>query len=219
MSRRNLIPLAILAALVVLTGIVAVVGATTAPSAETITVQNASTRTFGTPTGSVSFRASLTLMGSGPTGQPVSQQEILSYSAPLHRIDLYVVTAPGTIRRIAEAHGAAATCALNVFSSFVGGSTAWAATGDGNYTRTESLADYTSRVPNLSSPTCATETSPIHGQVNEQALVGSDYLVKVHLTFVVPSQTFHGRPVPAGQSGQQLEMLRIGNTPIRASGP
>jgi hypothetical protein len=216
MSRRNLIPLAILAALVVLTAGFAVAGARSAPSAETVTVQNASTRTFGTPTGSVSFLANVTNTASNPSGRgTVSQQRIIQYAAPMNRIVVFEVTSSGTTQPLGEIRGPAASCALKTFSSIVGGSTAWAAAGGGHYTRTESLAEYSARVPNTSSTTCAPQPSLVHGQVAERALVKSDYLVAVSLTVVVPAQTLNGRATPHVVEGEQLMMIRIGNTPVR----
>jgi hypothetical protein len=215
MSRRNLIPLAILAVLVVLTAVIAVVGATSAPSAETVTVQNASTRTFGTPTGSVSFRANLTNRASSPTGPgTVSQQRIIDYVAPMNRIVVYLVTSSGTTQPLGEIRGSGVSCVLSAFSSLVGGSTAWAATGGGNYTRSESLAEYSARVPSTGGTTCAPQPSPVHGEVTEHALVKSDYLVAVRLTVVVPSQTVNGRPAAHAVEGEDLVMTRIGNMPV-----
>jgi hypothetical protein len=54
--------------------------------------------------------------------------------------------------------------------------------------------------------------------VTERALVKSDYLVVVRLTVAVPPQTLNGRPVPHGVQGEQLGMIRIGNTPVRTLG-
>jgi hypothetical protein len=216
MSRRNLIPLAILAVLAVLTAVFAVAGAAAAPSAETLTVQNASTRTFGTPTGSVSFRANLTNEAANPTGGgTVSQQRSIDYAAPTNRIVVYEVTRSGTIQPLGEIRGPGVSCVLSAFSSIVGGSTAWAATGGGQYTRTESLADYSARVPATGGTTCAPQPSPVHGQVNEHAVVKSDYLISVRLTVVVPQQTVNGRQVPHAEEGEHLQMTRIGNTPVR----
>jgi hypothetical protein len=217
MSRRNLIPLAILAALVALTVGFAVVGATAAPSTETVTVQNASTRTFGTPTGSVSFLANLTNLASNPTGRgTLSQQRIIEYAASMNRIVVYQTTSSGATQPVGELRGPGVSCVLSAYSSIVGGSKAWAATGNGNYTRTESLADYSARVPNTAGTTCAPEPSPVHGQVTEHALVKSDYLVAVRLTVVVPPQTLsNGRPAAHGVEGEQLVMIQIGDTPVR----
>jgi hypothetical protein len=216
MSRRNLIPLAVLAALVVLTAVFAVVGAASAPSAETVSVQNASTRTFGSPTGSVSFLANLTNLASSPTGHgTVSQQRILQYAEPMNRIVVYQVTSSGTTQPLGAIHGSRVSCTLSLFASLVGGPTAWAATGGGNYTRTESLADYSARVPNTAGTTCAPEPSPVHGQVTEHALVKSDYLIAVRLSVVVPPQTLNGRPIPHGMESEQLVMIQIGKTPVR----
>jgi hypothetical protein len=215
MSRRNLIPLAVLAVLVVLTAGFAVAGARAAPSPETIAVQNASTRTFGTPTGSVSFRANLTNRASSPTGPgTVSQKRIIEYAAPMNRIVVFLVTGSGTTQPIGEIRGPEVSCVLSAFSSLVGGSEAWAATGGGNYTRTESLAEYSARVPSTSGTTCAPQPSPVHGEVTEHALVKSDYLVAVHLTVVVPAQTVNGRPAAHGVEGEDLVMTRIGDTPV-----
>jgi hypothetical protein len=216
MSRRNLIPLAVLAVLVVLTAGFAVAGARSAPSAETVTVQNASTRTFGTPTGSVSFRAILTNRAPNPTGPGTeSEQRFIEYLTPMNRIVVYLVTKSGTTQPLGEIRGSGVSCVLSAFSSIVGGSTAWAATGSGNYTRTESLADYSARVPSTGGTTCAPQPSPVHGEVSEHAVVKSDYLVAVHLTVAVPSQTVNGRPVAHAVEGEDLVMTRIGDTPVR----
>jgi hypothetical protein len=220
MSRRNFIPLAILAVLVVLTAVFAVVGATSAPSAETITVQNASTRTFGTPTGSVSFVANLTNRASNPTGRgTLSQERKIEYIAPMNRIVVSQVTRSGTTQPLGEIRGSGVSCVLSAFSSIVGGSTAWAATGGGNYTRTETLAEYSARVPATGGTTCTPQPSPVQGQVSEHALVKSDYLVAVHLTVAVPPQTVDGRPVAHGVEGEDLVMTRIGDTPVATLAP
>jgi hypothetical protein len=214
-----LIPLAILAALVVLTAVFAVVGATSAPSAETVTVQNASTRTFGTPIGSVSFLANLTNQASSPIGSgTISQQRVIQYAAPMNRIVVYQVTSSGTTQPLGEIRGPGASCVLSAFSSTVGGSTPWAATGGGTYTRTETLAEYSARVPSTAGTTCAPRPSAVHGHVAERALVKSDYLVAVHLTVVVPPQTLNGRPSPHVVEGEQLAMIKIGDTPVRTLG-
>jgi hypothetical protein len=218
MPRRNLIPLTILACLAVLTAVFAVLGATASPSAETVTVQNASAKTFGAPTGSVSFLAELTNSAtSSATGRgTVSQQRILDYAAPMSRIVVYETTSSGSTQPLGVLHEPSVSCVLKAFSSIVGGSTAWAATGGGNYTRTETLAQYSARVPNTGATTCTPQPSPVHGQVTERALVKSDYLVAVRLTVTVPPQTLsNGRATAHGVEGEQLVMIQIGNTRVR----
>ncbi len=83
MPRRNLIPLVLLAVLGLGALAFAVLGASSAPSGATLTVQNASTRTFGSPTGSTSFAMDLvnTIAASGSTGT-VSQVRQIDYRPP-----------------------------------------------------------------------------------------------------------------------------------------
>ncbi len=215
MSRRTLIPLSLLAILVVLAAVFAVIGASSSPSAETVTVQNASTRTFGTPTGSVSFLAGLTDTASGPSvPRGASQQRIIQYAAPMNRIAVYQVTSSGSTQPLGVVHGTSVSCALSSFSTIVGGSTAWAAAGGGNYTRSESLADFSARVPDTSSRTCESQQSRTQGQVTERALVKSDYLVALRVTIVVRVQS-QGRSAGPIVQGQQLVMIQIGKTPVR----
>jgi hypothetical protein len=216
MSRRTLIPLALLGVLVVLTAVFAVVGATSSPSAETLAVQNASTRTFGTPTGSVSFLADLTNTvdsGSSRTGT-LSQQRIIQYVAP-DRMAVYEVTSKGA-QPIAVLRQPSVSCVVSAYSAIVGGSTAWAASGHGEYVRTESLADYSARVPQTGRTTCEPMPSAVHGQVSERALVRSGYLVAVRLIVVVPPQTLsNGSQAQHGVEGQELAMVQIGTTRVR----
>jgi hypothetical protein len=213
--RRNLIPLAILAVLAVLTAVFAVVGATAAPSAETVTVQNASARTFGTPTGSVPFVAALTnTLASGPNGRTQSQERVLRYTPP-DRMAVLQLTNAG-LQPLGVLPPQGASCILSAFSSIVGGTTPWAAKGDGTYTRTETLADYSARVPTGGTTTCQPQPAAVHGQVSERALVRSGYLIDVRLTVVVPPQSLsNGRPAAAGVEGEQLAMSEIGNTRVR----
>jgi hypothetical protein len=146
----------------------------------------------------------------------VSQQRILRYAAPMNRIAVYQPTSSGNSQPLGVVQGASVSCALSSFSTLVGGSTAWAAAGGGSYTRTESLAEFSARVPDTMSPTCAPQQSRTDGQVSERALVKSDYLVAVGVTIVVhvgASKT--GGPAGRIVQGQELEMIEIGNTPVR----
>ena len=83
MPRRNLIPFVLLAVLSIGALGFAVLGASSAPSGATLTVQNASVRTFGTPTGSTSFAVdvvnSVTASGSRSASTLIRQ---VDYDAP-----------------------------------------------------------------------------------------------------------------------------------------
>ena len=88
---------------------------------------------------------------------------------------------------------AAITCALSSYTAVVGGRTPWTPSGDA-YTRTESLASYTARVPTVTG-SVRTASVHVHGQVHEKADVRSGYLVGIRLTVVVPPQTLsNGSP-------------------------
>lgn len=217
MSRHHLVPLGLLTILGVLTAVFAVVGASSAPSAETLTVQNGSTRTFGSPTGSVSFLTTLTVTA-GTVADPAAESEsrLLQYSSSAEQIAVYQLTSSGAqpLTVVRQPH---VTCDLSAYTSIVGGSTPWTGSGKGTYTRTESLADYSSRVPATGITTCAPRPSPVHGQVHEKAVVRGDYLVAVGVTVVVPPQNLsNGRPAAHGVEGEQLVMIKIGNTSVKS---
>ncbi len=167
MPRRNLIPLALLAVLALLTILFAVLGASSAPSGATLAVQNASGKTFGSPTGSTSFVMDLvdTVSAGAGTGT-LSQVRQIDYVPP-NRMVVYQVGS--TVRRLAVLDQAAITCTLSAYTTLVGGSTPWTASGDA-YTRTESLADYSARVPQVTPTSCAPRPAAVHGQVQEKAV-------------------------------------------------
>lgn len=217
MSRRHLIPLGLLAVLGVLTAVFAVVGASGAPSAETLTVQNGSTRTFGSPTGAVSFLSDLTnSVGSGTRASTVSQSRLIQYSAPLQQLVVFEVTSRGA-QPIEVLHQPHVSCVLSAYTSIVGGSTPWTGSGHGTYTRTESLADYSARVPITGRSTCAPQQSVAHGEVSEKAVVRGGYLVAVGLTASIPPQTLsNGRPTGHVVQGEQLVMIKIGDTSVKS---
>jgi len=215
--RRNLIPLALLAVLALATAGFAVLGASSAPSGATVTVQNASTETFGSPTGSTSFAMDLvsTLSAGAGTGT-IAQVRLIAYVPPA-RMAVYQVSAR-TTRPLAVLDPAAITCALSAYTAIVGGATPWTPS-DGAYIRTESLADYSSRVPRSSGATCTPQTADVHGQVLERAVVRADYLVSVRLTVVVPPQRLsNGTEAAHGAEGEALVLLRINGTPTSKLG-
>jgi hypothetical protein len=215
--RRNLIPFALLTVLALATLGFAVLGASSAPSAATLTVQNASTETFGSPTGSTSFAMDLvgTLSAGAGTGT-ITQVRLVAYVPPWH-MAVYQVGARST-RLLAVLDQTAITCALSAYTSIVGGTTAWTANGSG-YTRTETLAAYSARVPRTTGTSCEPHPTSVHGQVLEKAIVRSGYLVGVRLTVVVPPQKLsNGTEAAHGAEGEVLVLLRINGTPTRSLG-
>ncbi len=217
MPRRNLIPLVLLAVLALGALAFAVLGASSAPSGATLTVQNASSRTFGSPTGSTSFAMDLvnTISASGSTGT-ISQVRQVDYRPP-DRMTVYQEVGSAS-KLIAVLSPSAIACSLSTYTAIVGGSTPWTGSGAA-YTRTESLADYDARVPSATSTSCVPRSTTVQGQVQERAAVRGDYLVGVHLTVVVPAQNLsNGQPAAHGVEEQALVMLEIDGASTRTLG-
>ena len=203
MPRRNVIPLVLLAVLAVLTAVFAVVGAASAPTATTIQVQNAAAKTFGTPTGANSWIMGLITSVNVGVGTPSGTERIIDYSAP-NRMVVYDVS--GSSAKLAGVlHQPAISCVLSSYSAMLQGQGAWQQKG-GTYTRTESLAEYSARVPRASGSTCVPVASTTPGQVHETAIVRSDYLVRAQAEVVAPTH---------GTQGEALVFIRIGNVPVR----
>jgi hypothetical protein len=214
--RRNLIPLALLAVLALSTLLLAVLGASSAPSAATLTVQNASGKTFGSPSGSTSFVMDLVdTVTTGATTGTLTQVRQIDY-APPNRMAVYQVGSK--LRLLAVLNQSAITCTLSAYTTLVGGSVPWVPSR-GAYTRTESLADYSARVPHVTPSSCAPSPSTVHGQVHEKAVIRSGYLIGVRLTVVVPPQTLStGGAAAHGTEGEAVVMVRINGTRVRALG-
>ncbi len=194
----------------------AFLGASSAPSGATLAVQNASSQTFGTPTGSTTFKMDLVASVSAGSGSgTVSQVRQIRY-APPHHMAVYQVTS--TVKFIGFLNPAAITCALSSYTSIVGGSTPWTPNGS-VFSRTESLADYSARVPDVGSTTCEPHPSTVHGTVRERASVRAGYLVGVRLTIDVPPQKLStGTPAAYGTEGEALVMIEINGLPTRTLG-
>jgi hypothetical protein len=218
MGRRNLIPLVLLAVLGVLTAVFAVVGAASAPTATTIEVQNAAEKTFGSPTGSASWIMDLltTLHVGGGSGRGLTQERIVDYIAP-NRMVVYNV---GTTTKLAGVlHQPAVSCVLSSYAAMLQGQASWHQKGE-TYTRTESLADYSGRVPHTGGTSCGAVTSSAQGQVHETAVIRSDYLIAARIQVVVPSQTLAGgRTSTHGNQGETLVFIEIGGVPVRTLKP
>jgi hypothetical protein len=209
--RRNLIPLVLLAVLGVGALGFAVLGASSAPSGATLTVQNASVRTFGTPTGSTSFSMDLVnTLSAGGTKGTVSQVRQVDYKPP-GRMTVYQV-AGSSSKLIAVLPPSASTCSLSTYTAIVGGSTPWTASGTA-FVRTETLAAFDARVPAATATTCEPRSATVQGTVQERAAVRSDYLVGVRLTVVVPPQKLaNGQRAASGVENQALVLLDINGT-------
>jgi hypothetical protein len=218
MRRRNLIPLVILAVLGVATAAFAVIGARATPDITTITVQNASTMTFGSPTGSTSFLMDLvTTVSSGSSSGTLSQQRIVDYLPP-NRMVVYEVGSTTKIAGVLRQPGI--DCVLRSYTAVLSGSGSWNQKGQ-SFTRTETLAEYSSRVPRTQGVgrqlTCEPVTSTAQGQVHETVVLRSDYLVGTRVRVVVPSQTLsNGSAASHGIQGETLVFIEIDGKSVRA---
>ncbi len=205
MRRRNLIPLLLLVVLAVLTAVFAVLGAASAPTATTLQVQNAAEKTFGTPTGANSWILELITsvhVGVGSVNG-TTQERIIDYSAPA-RIVVYDVA--GTSAKLAGVlHQPAVSCVLSSYAAMLQGQGSWKQAGE-TYTRTETLEDYSARVPRSNGATCEPVTSTTQGEVHETAVLRSGYLVVARVQVVVPSH---------GTQSETLVFVRIGDVPVR----
>lgn len=215
--RRNLVPFALVGLLGLLTLLFAVLGASSAPSGATLTVQNASTRTFGSPTGSTSFALDVvSTLSSGSGARTLSQVRRVGYIPP-DRMAVYQVVGTHT-KLLAVLSPSAITCALSAYTAIVGGSAPWTGSGTA-YTRTESLAAYSSRIPRTASASCTPAATTVQGQVHEQAVIRAGYLVGSRVTVVVPGQPLgNGQESAHGVDGEALVLLQIDGVAVRNLG-
>jgi hypothetical protein len=217
MPRRNLVPLVLVAVLALLALVFALVGTSSAPSSSTLVVQNATGETFGAPPGTTSFSMRMVDSIAPVAGSAsISQTRLIAY-APPGRTAVYEVGS--TTKLIALLGEQGSQCALSAYTSIVGGPVAWNAKGAGSYTRTESLADYSGRVPYATGTTCSPRPSTVHGTVAEVADVESGYLVGLQLSVVVPPQRLpNGTAAAHGVEGETLNLLKIDGRPTSARG-
>jgi hypothetical protein len=214
MPRRNLIPLLLLAVLIVGTAVLAVVGQASAPNSTTITVQNATAKTFGSPTGTTSFLMDLVnTLSTGTKSGNVSQTRLLDYTAP-DRLLIYPVGTGSKVPTVLRQP--AISCALSAYTAMVQGPAAWNANG-GTYTRNESLADYTARVPRTGGTTCEPQAVTARGTVAETVVIRSGYLVAARVRIVVAPQTLpSGQTATNGVEGETLVFIQIGTVQVRS---
>jgi hypothetical protein len=198
--------LLLLAVLTVLTAVFAVFGARSAPTSTTIQVQNATAKTFGTPAGANSWTLELITsvnVGSGTANG--TNERLIVYSAPV-RMVVYDVS--GSSARIAGVlRQPAVSCVLSSYAAMLQGQVSWVQKGE-TFKRTETLADYSSRVPhaNASGTSCQPVASTTQGQVRETAVLRSDYLIAAQARVVAPSH---------GTQSETLAFIKIGTVPVR----
>jgi hypothetical protein len=151
-------------------------------------------------------------LSAGPKAGTLSQTRLLDYVAP-DRLLIYPV---GTKSRVPTIlHQPAISCALSAYTAMVQGPTAWNANGE-TYTRTESLADYTARVPRTGGTTCEPQALTAQGNVDETVVIRSGYLVAARFRIVVPPQTLHsGQTASHGIEGETLVFIQIGSVQVR----
>ncbi|HTU37227.1 MAG TPA: hypothetical protein VMF35_04365 [Acidimicrobiales bacterium] len=216
MPPRNLVPLVLLTVLGFLALAFAIFGASSAPSGASLTVQNGSSATFGMPTGSNSFTMDLVASVSAGSGtQAVSQVRQIRYAPPASMVVSQVTPASRGVARLSPA---AISCALASYTAIVGGSTPWTPSGNA-YVRTESVADYSARVPTATATSCSPEPTTVQGSVHERASVRSGYLVGVRLTIKVPPQRLsNGTAGTSGTEGEALVVLSINGQATRHLG-
>jgi hypothetical protein len=223
MPRRNIVPLALLAALAVLTVVFAALAASSSPDSSSLVVQNATGETFGYPDGASSFSMHLTASASsnfGSPGTPITQVRLVHFVGP-DRMAVYQVGAQP--KPVAVLDQPAIDCALRAYTAMVGGATPWAGNGSATssgstFRRTEGLGAFAARVPQAAGTVCAPQSTVVRGTVSEVATVRSGYLVTLRLTIVVPPQTFNGGTVAAGIEGETLQLLQINGTPVGSLG-
>jgi len=215
--RRNLIPFVLLAVLSVGALGFALLGASSAPSGATLTVQNASVRTFGTPTGSTSFALDVVdaIAASGPRSASTLVRRV-DYRPP-DRMTVYQEVG-SSLQLKAILGPAAITCTLSTYTAIVGGSTPWTPSGAA-FVRTETLATYDARVPVAAGTACVPRQSTALGTVKEKAAVRAGYLVGVRVTALVPPQKLtNGQSTFSGAQTQALVVLEINGTRTAALG-
>ena len=212
MPRRNLVPLVLLGVLTLLTAGFAALAVSAAPPTGSVIVQNATAQTLGSPLGTTSFTLELSTALAGAGGAAGTTVLLIDFKPPDR---LTVFRATPTEVPLGQLPPSAITCVLSSYSAIVQGATPWKATGS-KYSRTESLQDFSARVPKPNGRTCTPRQSGAHGQVVEQAVVRSGYLIAMRTTTVVPSQTLPGgSQATAGTQTETFVFLQINGTSSR----
>jgi hypothetical protein len=204
--------LVLLAVLAVLTAGFAALAVSAAPPTGSVIVQNATAQTLGSPPGTTSFTLELSTVLAGAGGAAGTTVHLFDYKPP-DRMTVFQVTP--TEAPLGLIPPDAIPCVLSSYSARVEGTAAWKATGT-TYSRTESLQQFSARVPESNGRTCTPRPSAAHGQVVEQAVVRSGYLIALRTTTVVPRQTLPGgSQATAGTQTETFVFLVINGTSAR----
>ena len=216
MPRRNVVPLVLLGVLALLTAGFAALAASAAPPTGSVTVQNATAQTLGTPAGSTSFSLELTAAVAETGGATGSSVHLITYRPPDRMVVYQVTPRPALLGHLSQA---AIDCVLASYSAIVQGSGAWTASTGSAFTRTESIQEFSTRVPKPNGRVCEPVPVAAHGQVKERAVVHSGYLTELRTVAIVPAQTLGGgSPAVAGAQSETFDFLRINGTLSRTFG-
>ena len=193
-------------------------GASSAPHPTTVTVQNASAETFGTPTGATSFLMDLVnTLSAGPKARTLSQARLVDYVAP-DRMLIYPVGSgskvpPSVLRQ------PGISCVLSAYTAMVAGPKAWNANGD-TYRRTETLADYTARVPRPEGRRVRRRSCTRRAAWTRRSSSVPVTSSRPAERIIVPPQTLqNGQTASHGIEGETLVFIEIGKVQVRKLSP
>ena len=213
MPRRNLVPLALIGVLTLLAAGFAVLAVSAAPPTGSVTVQNATAQTLGVPTGSTSFSLELTAVVAETGGATGSSVHLIDYQPPTKMLVYQLTPRPALLGHLSQD---AIDCVLSSYAAIVQGSTPWTATHSG-FTRTETLHEFSARVPKPAGGVCAPQATTARGQVNERAVVHGGYLTQLRTVAVVPSQTLgSGSQATSGAQSETFDFVRINGKSSRS---
>jgi hypothetical protein len=215
--RRNLVPLALLGVLALFTAGFAALAASAAPPTGSVTVQNAMAQTLGSPAGSTSFSLELTAVVAETGGATGSSVHLINYTPPSRMVVYQVTPRPALLGHLSQA---AIDCVLVSYAAIFQGTGGWSSTGTGSaFTRTETLQEFSSRVPKPNGGACEPVPTAARGQVKERAVVRSGYLTELRTVAIVPAQKLGGgAPAVAGAQSETFDFLRINGVSSRTIG-
>ena len=201
---RSRIPVTLLAILGLLTAGFALLGLALAPSGAELAVHNATSATFGSPPGSVSFTLDVSTSVTTRRGSAAREVRLVEFRAPDH---MAVFQTTPTRRLLGRPGPAAIRQVLGEYGALTTGPTAWARHGS-LFERTETLSAFAWRVSHQKSLT---------GTAHETAVVRGGFLVRVSLVIDVPVQKLSsGGTAAGGVEHESFDFLRIAGKPAPA---